>query len=66
MKVQDLNNENDKTLLEEVKNLNKLTDILWSQTGGLNVKMAINSKPIYRFEAINIKIPMTFWQKWKS
>lgn len=66
MKVQDMDNENFKTLLGEIKNLNKLIGILYSQTGKLNVKMGISSKPIYRFEAINTKSPMNFGQKWKS
>ena len=56
--------EDYKTLLKEIKGLNKWNDILCSQIGKLNtVKMALLPKVTYRFNAISIKIFMGFSQK---
>lgn len=41
--------------------LNKREDILCSWTGGTDVKMAVFSKLIYRFNAILIKILVAFF-----
>lgn len=50
--------DNYKTLFKEMKDLNKLKEILYSWIGRRNsLKMAINLKVMYRVDAINIKIP---------
>lgn len=56
--------ENYKTLLKEIKGLNKWKVILCSQIGKVNtVKMALLPKVTYRFNAISIKIFMGFSRK---
>ena len=60
--TKELYTEKYKTLMKEIKDVNRWRDIPCSWVEGINiVKMTILLNSIYRFSVIPIRLPMTFF-----